>query len=100
MKQQQQRWHDYWKSVQSTLRRNSTELHAEHKCVQGSRLTSCQSSGEIPFFRKSDESQSHKDSQKDQSSRPLTRRNYSKWGGSVRLGGRATMVIGSPILNT
>jgi hypothetical protein len=69
------------------LRRNSTELHAECKCVPGPRLTSLPKLRRDRIFRNADETQSHQDSQKDQRSRPLTLRNSSKSGGSVSSGG-------------
>jgi hypothetical protein len=53
--------------VFSKLRRNNVEVHGELKCASGLRLTSF--------------------SLKDQRSRPLTLRNYSKSGGSVSPGG-------------
>jgi hypothetical protein len=79
------RIHEFAEGIK--LRRNSAELHAERKCVPGSRLTSLPKLRRDSIFRNADETQSHQDSQKDQRSRPLTLRNSSKSGGSVSSGG-------------
>jgi len=44
------------------LRRNSTELHTEHKCAPGLRLTSFPKLSRDGILRNTDETQTHQDS--------------------------------------
>jgi hypothetical protein len=62
-KNNKEQWHDYWQSVQSKLRRNNTELHAERKCASGPRLIPLPKLRRDSILRNAYETQIHQDSQ-------------------------------------